>query len=54
MKLPGLVLNSYIHVYVIDLYIPRIDLPICCTKIGGPILGINKLLTKIGRHKIII
>jgi hypothetical protein len=54
MKLPGLVLNSYIHVSVIDLYIHVVDLPICCSKIGRPILEINKLLTKIGRHKIII
>jgi hypothetical protein len=28
MKLCGLVLNSYIHVSVSDLYIPRIGLPI--------------------------
>jgi hypothetical protein len=29
MKLRGLVPNSYIHVSVSDLYIPRIGLPIC-------------------------
>jgi hypothetical protein len=28
MKFRGLVPNSYIHVYVKDLYIPRISLPI--------------------------
>jgi hypothetical protein len=28
MKLCSLILNSYIHVSVSDLYIPRIDLPI--------------------------
>jgi hypothetical protein len=28
MKLRGLVPNSYIHVYVSDLYIPKIGLPI--------------------------
>jgi hypothetical protein len=28
MKLRGLILNSYIHVSVSDLYIPRISLPI--------------------------
>ncbi len=28
MKLRGLVPNSYMHVSVIDLYIPRIGLPI--------------------------
>ncbi len=29
MKLHGLVPNSYIHVSVSDLHIPRIGLPIC-------------------------
>jgi hypothetical protein len=28
MKVRGLVPNSYIHVSVSDLYIPRVDLPI--------------------------
>jgi hypothetical protein len=39
MKLRGLVPYSYIHVSVSDLYIPGIGLPICCNKVGGPILG---------------
>ncbi len=43
MKLCGLVPNSYIHVSVSDLYIPRISL-IGCSKIGSPILRINKSL----------
>jgi hypothetical protein len=42
MKLRDLVPNSYIHVSVSDLYIPRIDLP---SKINRPILGIYKSLT---------
>jgi hypothetical protein len=40
--------NSYIHVPVSDLYIPKIGLPILLQenrKIGGPILGMYKLLT---------
>jgi hypothetical protein len=45
MKLRGLVPNSYIHVSVSDLYIPRIGLPIGCSKIGRPIPGIYKSLT---------
>jgi hypothetical protein len=35
MKLPGLVPNSYIHVSVSNLYIPRVSLPICPSKIGS-------------------
>jgi hypothetical protein len=45
MKLRGLVPNSYTHVSVSDLYIPRIGVPSVfgCSKIGRPILGIYKL-----------
>jgi hypothetical protein len=45
MKLRGLVPNSYIHVSVSDIYIPTIGLPICYSKIGGPIVEIFKSLT---------
>jgi len=45
MKLCSLVLNSYIHVPVSDLCIPRIGLPIWLHKIGRPVLGIYKALT---------
>jgi hypothetical protein len=34
MKLHGLVLKSYIVGSVSDLNIPRIGLPICCSKVG--------------------
>ncbi len=59
MKLRSLVPNSYIYVSVSDLYIPRIGLPIWCSKIGRPILEIYKSLTEtwvteIGRQDIII
>jgi hypothetical protein len=37
--------NSYAHIYVRDLYISRISLPILLQQICGPILGIYKLLT---------
>jgi hypothetical protein len=44
MKLCGLVPNSYIHVPVSGLYIPRIRLPIFgCSKIGRQIIGIKSL-----------
>jgi hypothetical protein len=36
--------NFYIHVSVIDIYIPRIDLPILLQDICGLILGIYKSL----------
>jgi hypothetical protein len=39
--------SFHIHVSVSDLYIPRIGLPICCSKVGRPILGIYKSLTDI-------
>jgi hypothetical protein len=45
MKVQGLVPNSYVHVCVMDLCIPRIGLPIWLSKIGRPILGIYKSLT---------
>ncbi len=47
MKLRGLVPNSYIHVSVSYLYIPRIGLPILLQQntVGGLILGIYKSLT---------
>jgi hypothetical protein len=35
MKLRGLVTNSYIHVSVSDLYIPRIGLPIWLQQTGN-------------------
>jgi hypothetical protein len=44
MKLCSLFPNSYIHVKVSDLYIPRIGLPIGCGQIGRPMLGIYKSL----------
>jgi hypothetical protein len=44
MKLPGLVPNSYIHVSVSDLYIPRIGLSIWLQQNSRPIMGIYKLL----------
>ncbi len=37
--------NIHIHVYVSDLYIPTIDLPILLQEICGQILGIYKSLT---------
>jgi hypothetical protein len=37
--------NFHIYVYVSDLNIPMINLPFCCMKICGPILGILKSLT---------
>ncbi len=38
--------NFHIHVFVTDLYIPTIGLPILLQEIcGGPILGIYKSLT---------
>jgi hypothetical protein len=37
--------NFHIHVFVSDLYIPTMDLPILLQEIYGPILGINKSLT---------
>jgi hypothetical protein len=45
MKLYSLVPNSNIHVSVRGLYIPRMGLPIGCSKIGRRILGIYKSLT---------
>jgi hypothetical protein len=45
MKLRGLVPNSYIHVGMRDLFIPRIVLPIRLQQIGILILGIYKSLT---------
>jgi hypothetical protein len=45
MKLRNLVSHSYIYVSVSDLYIPTIGPPICCSKIDGPTVGINILLT---------
>ncbi len=45
IKLCGSVPNSYIHVSVIELYIPTICLPICCSKIGGSVVGKYKSLT---------
>ncbi len=42
IKLRGLVLNSYIHVSVSDLYIPLIGPPVLL--ISGPIMGIYKSL----------
>ncbi len=36
--------NFYIHVFVSDLYIPTIDLPILLQEICWPILGIYKSL----------
>jgi hypothetical protein len=45
MKLCGPIPNSYIHVSVSDLYIPAIVCLVCCRKIGGPIVGVCKLLT---------
>jgi hypothetical protein len=44
-KLRGLSPNFYIHVFVCDLYIPRICLPIILQEIGGPIEGLYKSLT---------
>ncbi len=46
MKLHCLGPNSYIHVFVRDLYIPKIGLPILLQEKGGPIGGIYKLLTE--------
>jgi hypothetical protein len=42
MKLRGVSPNSYIHVYVSDLYtvFPLSVCLFCCRKIGGPIVGI--------------
>jgi hypothetical protein len=48
MKLLGLIPNSYIHVSVSNLYIPRIGLPFGCSKIGRPFLRKYKLLTDTG------
>ncbi len=45
MKLRGLLPNFHIHVFVSNLYIPRIGLSICYIKISGPILRIYKSLT---------
>ncbi len=42
----------HIRVSMSDLYIPTIGLPIDCSKIGGPILGINKLLTDVWKWKL--
>jgi hypothetical protein len=39
-KLRGLVPNFYIHIYVSDLYIPRIGQQTQYSKISGPIVGI--------------
>jgi hypothetical protein len=44
MKLRGLVPNFHIHVSVSDLYISTISPLIYSSKIGGPIVGIYKLL----------
>jgi hypothetical protein len=46
MKLRGLVPNFHIHVVVSDLHIPTIGPPFLLQKIGGPIVGIHKLLKK--------
>ncbi len=45
MKLRGFVPNFYIHVSVSDLCIPTIGPQTQYSKIGGPIVGIYKLLT---------
>ncbi len=45
MKLCCLVPNSYIHVSVFDLYIPRISLPIWLQQIWQTDLEIYKSLT---------
>ena len=45
MKLRGLVPNSYIHLSVSDLYIPRIGLPIWLQQNGLTDHGIYKSLT---------
>jgi hypothetical protein len=37
--------NFQIHVFVSDLYVPTIDLPILLQEKSGPILGIYKSLT---------
>ncbi len=41
----GLSPNFNIHVYVIDLFIPTIGLPILLEEICGPLLGLYKPLT---------
>ncbi len=45
MKLRGLVTYFYINVFVNDLFIPTIGPQMQYSKIGGPIVGIHKLLT---------
>jgi hypothetical protein len=45
-KLRGLVPNSYIHVSVSDLFIPRISLPILLQENRGNDRGIYKSLTE--------
>ncbi len=53
MKLRGLVPNSYIHISVIDLYIPKIGLPIELQHNSHiPILGIYTPLTGRGTRKL--
>jgi hypothetical protein len=44
MKLSGLVPNAYIYVSVIDLYVPRISLPIWLQQNRQTILGIYNSL----------
>jgi hypothetical protein len=44
--------NSYIHVSVRDLYIPRIRLPILLQEIGGLIVEIYRSLTDTGMWKV--
>ena len=45
MKLCRLVPNSYIHVHVSDLFIPKISLPIWLQQnMSRPVLGIYKAL----------
>jgi hypothetical protein len=47
-ELRGLIPNSYIHISVSDLCIPRTAVFLSgCSKIGGPILGIYKSLTNV-------
>ncbi len=59
IKLLGLIPNSYIHVSLRNLQIPRIGLLFGCSKIGRPILGIYRnrsqiMYVEIGRQNIII
>ncbi len=44
-ELPGLSPNVHIHVSVSDLYIPRIEPHISCSRIGRAMVGIYKSLT---------